>query len=161
MVTYLSPNGLPLSLKWTNDIGAEAMGIYKAFISVPIHDYEKRLDVMDTAMTLQSKVGNPFYLALHGKMKLTPAARSLLIQYANALASKGNVPNTGIESWMLMLAPSDDAVYFEPNWTDTERKVLDTVSQDGNVGVLRRFIDGPGLNKYFELLRLWLMPVAG
>lgn len=161
MVTYLSPNGLPLSVKWTANIGDEAMLIYKNFITVSPHDYEKRLDVLAEAMRLQSVVGNPFYLALQGKVKLTPSARSLLIQYATALQSKGKVANTGIESWMLLLAPSDDAVCFDPNWTDTERKTLDAVSQDGNVGVLRRFIDGPGLNKYFELLRLWLMPVVG
>lgn len=161
MAVFYSPNGLPLAVKWTEEIGKEAMGIYTDFIALNQFDFEGRLTVMERAVILQSKVGNPFHFAVHEKLQLSTSARSFISQYVKALDTATNVGNMGVDSWMLLLAPGDDVSYDDPVWSKSEKEALARLIEYGDVGIIRRFIDGPGLNKYFELLRLWLMPVVG
>lgn len=161
MAVFYSPNGLPMAVKWTDQIGKEALDLNAQFAALSQCDFEGRLGVLEQVVTLHKKVGNPFYLALHEEVALSSSGRSLLMQYAIALESGQAIGYIGMDSWMLLLTPSDDIPYVDPKWTEREKAVLDTITSNGEVGLIRRFIDGPGLNKYFELLRLWLMPVVG
>lgn len=151
-----SPNGFPMAVKWTEHLSDQILELCRVFNNSETQGFALKLPLIEQAVRLEESVGDLFTLVLQPGVKLTPNARAFVLKHAQAIVNGTKVDNLGLDTWMVMLSPTDSIHATPVEWSTQEKEVLQS-AQGYPANSLKRFVKGPGLGKYFEYLRLRLM----
>lgn len=152
MIYYARGSRLPLNTKWMEFYEETVNSICSRYSTSESAD--DRLEVTIEAVDMDAQFGNFYKLLLDDKLRLSSAAISYIKDLLKALAIGGKMTDVFLTDRIPLLKHHSSTVYLTPSWSEEETILLNKLQHLSNVRILKYFAKGPGISKYFELLRL-------
>lgn len=152
MLHYARGSKLPLGIAWVEILQTSAQKVEEDYNEAVTLD--DRIDLICTATTLDDNLGNLYKLLLSEALLLPPPTISYLKELIASLNNQDSMDDIFLTDRIGLLTNTVATDAAKPNWSDLERQVLDQLQHLPAIKVIKYFVKGPGLSKYFELLRL-------
>lgn len=152
MLDYANASRLPLIKSNVSDLDE--------VVSKIADDFNKRttlddtINVIITATEVDDKLGNIYQLLLSDEVTLPPVTISYLQDLLLALSTGSDMDDVFLTDRLMMMTSCSASSLVKPSWTPVEKVTLDKLKHLPAIKVIKFFVNGPGLSKYFELLRL-------
>lgn len=154
MVRYSKTTRLPMLLDQTSELEIEMSQVYEDFKQA--NSFEERLDAITAAMDIEERIGG-FFKLLSGDIKLSPSAFSYIRQLIKSINEEKPMDDMCYSDRLALLRHCDTVVYTKPEWTEEESVTIKRLSLLPLSATVHVFTEGPGIGKYFELLRIRLL----